>query len=103
MKRSEILHQEALEEENDSKAFSLHYKAMREVRLERFEEHNYTEQLEKKNCIVVPFNGTKITIDTQTDKWGVIDYFPKANKVLVRKDNEWKTTGLKWINENILN
>jgi hypothetical protein len=33
--------------------------------------------------------GVKLVIDTQTEEYGVIDYFPKANKVLIRR----KTVG----------
>ena len=49
-------------------------------------------------------NNHKFTIDTdaQEEKFGVIDYFPKANKVLIRKDNKWIKPGLKWIITNLL-
>jgi len=76
-------------------------KSMREARLERFED-GYTEKLESKNCKVIPFNGSKVVIDTQTSKYGILDYFPKANKILIRKDNKWITQGLPWINDTIL-
>jgi hypothetical protein len=87
-------------EESDYKALSLHTKSIRQARLERFED--YIVPLEKKNCIVIPFNGQKVVIDTQTDTFGIIDYFPKANKLLIRKTNDWKTQGLKWLNINII-
>jgi hypothetical protein len=77
-------------EESDYKALSLHTKSIRQARLERFEDY------------IIPFNGQKVVIDTQTDTFGIIDYFPKANKLLIRKTNDWKTQGLKWLNINII-
>jgi len=38
----------------------------------------------------------------ETEMYGIIDFFPKANSVLIRKDNNWKKPGLKWIKKNIL-
>ena len=76
-------------------------KSMREARLERFED-GYAEKLESNNCIVIPFNGSKIVIDTHTENFGIVDYYPKANKILIRKDNKWITQGLRWINESLL-
>ena len=102
MKKSEEFEEQASHEDNDFKALHLHTKAIREARLERFEELHIKEQLEKKNCIVVPFDGKKIVIDTQTKKWGILDYYPKANRVLIRKDNHWESMGLKWIVTNLL-
>jgi hypothetical protein len=34
-------------------------------------------------------------------EYGVVDYFPKANKVLIRKENSWKPHGLKWMLDNL--
>lgn len=100
MKKSEILAAEANEQESDFKFMALKNKSMREARLEKFED-GYLELLEKQNCIVIPFDGSKVVIDTQS-KYGIIDYFPKANKVLVRSKNKWHEQGLKWININLL-
>ena len=99
MKQSEILTKQAQEEENDFKSLSLHIKSLREARLEKFED--YIIPLEQKNCIIIPFNGSKVIIDTQT-KIETIDYYPKANKVLIRKTNKWIQPGLKWIITNLL-
>lgn len=95
MSKAEELHRLADQEDNDSKFLGLKKKAIRQERLERFEGH--IEKLEQRGLIVMPFDGSKHTIDTQTDKFGVIDYFPKANKVLIRKQNKWIVHGLKWI------
>ena len=101
MKKSEILAAEANEQESDFKFMALKNKSMREARLERFED-GYTEKLEANNCIVIPFNGSKVVIDTQTEKYGIVDYYPKANKILIRKENKWITQGLRWINDMFL-
>ena len=101
MKQSEKYRQEAQESDSDFRAMSLYNKSLREARLERFED-GYKELLEAKQCIVTPFNGSKIVIDTQTDKYGILDYFPKANKVLIRKKSQWKNAGLRWLQNNIL-
>ncbi len=98
---SEIIREDAQQEDNDLAYLGKMIKSMREARLERFED-GYKELLEKNNCIVIPFNGSKVVIDTQTDKFGIIDYFPKANKLLIRKKNKWETQGLKWINQNLI-
>ena len=34
--------------------------------------------------------------------FGDLDFYPKANKVLIRKDNKWIKPGLNWIYKNLL-
>ena len=101
MKMSEQLKKEAQQEESDFSYMAKMNKSIREARLERFEE-GYAEKLESNKCIVIPFNGSKVVIDTQTEKYGIVDYYPKANKILIRKDNKWLTQGLRWINDTLL-
>lgn len=38
----------------------------------------------------------------ETEEFGIMDFFPKANKLLVRKYNDWKSPGLEFIKKNIL-
>lgn len=33
----------------------------------------------------------------ETQEYGIVDYYPKSNKVLIRKDNEWISNGLDWM------
>lgn len=33
---------------------------------------------------------------------GVIDYFPKSKRLLIREDNKWISNGLEWIKSNLL-
>ena len=42
----------------------------------------------------------RFTIDTDTH--GKIDFYPKGNKVLIRKTNTWKKPGMKWIHNHLL-
>lgn len=98
-KPSEILRQQAAEEENDIKAFAIGGKVIREERKERFEE-NYLPALREKFEVYERPNGS-YTIDETP--FGVIDYFPKANKVLIRANRKWHTAGMKWMRKNLLN
>lgn len=98
-KRSELLSEQAAEEDNDFKALALHTQSIRESRLERFEE-KLLPLLQEKFQVYERKNGS-YTIDET--KFGAIDYFPKANKLLIRKSNKWKTAGMKWMRENLLN
>lgn len=92
MKNSEILQNKAAEEDNDIKAFGIMTKALRESRSEKFID-GWLKPLSMRYEVVE--NNHKYTITTQ--KFGVLDYFPKANKLLIRKDNKWIKPGLKWI------
>ena len=100
MKKSEQLRQEAQAEENDFKAMGIYRKVLREERLERFE--NYIDVLLERGFNLTFYEQQgKTTIETDS-KFGIIDYYPKANKVLIRKQNKWITGGLKWIINNLI-
>jgi hypothetical protein len=99
MRKSEIYRQRAQESDNVFAALGLHTKALREERKERFEETWLPKLLEKEVIVThfaIPQNKYEICfIENGTEK--IIDYFPKANKVLVRSQNKWIKPGLKWI------
>lgn len=97
MKTSEKLTQLALEEDNDIKTFALLCKALREKRSEKFTE-DWLPVLSEQYNIELRINGS-YSINTQ--KYGIIDYFQKANKLLIRSDNKWVKPGLKWIVNNL--
>ena len=101
MTKSEELKIEAQKEENDLVYLGKMKKVFREKRLENFED-NYIKKLEEKDIYVVPFDGQKYIISTKNKKFPIIDYFPKANKILIRKGNKWITKGLSWINDTLL-
>ncbi len=98
MKKSEQLKQEAAREDNDFRAMSLMSKGLREERAEDFDEL-YLPKLEARYDVMFRTNGSYSISSTPH---GVLDFFPKANKMLVRKDNKWIKPGLKWIISNLL-
>lgn len=97
MNKSEELEQKAFKEDNDIKAFALLSKSLREKRSEKFE-GGWLLLLEDKYDVEKRNNGS-YTISTQD--YGIIDYFPKANKTLIRSNNKWEKPGLKWIINNL--
>jgi len=98
MKKSEELKSQSQQEDSDTKSFGLLCKSLREKRSEKFVE-GWLEPLKLRYDVVE--NNHKFTIVTQ--KYGTIDYFPKANSVLIRKDNQWIKPGLKWIIKFLFN
>jgi hypothetical protein len=96
MKESEKLHALADTAEHVMTAYGLRLKAMREARSEKFVE-DWLPLLSLRYRI--DYNNGKYTFTTE--EFGKIDFFPKANKVLVRRDNDWKKKGLTWIINNM--
>ena len=96
MKKSEILREQSRSEDNNIKSFSLLNKSFREERLERFILH--IDSLISKGYEIKEDNN-KYTIDGTS--FGIIDYFPKANTILIRKKNKWINSGFSWISKNL--
>ena len=97
---SNELRKQAESEENDFKAMGLYTKVLREERSERFE--NYKDKLLQAGYNLTEFEVQgKFTIEPT--KFGIVDYYPKSNKVLIRKENKWITGGLRWIIGSLLN
>ena len=84
MKNSEKLRSEAQAEENDLKALGLYTKVLREERVESFE--NYKDKLLAEFNITEYEAQGKITIEPTI--YGAVDYYPKANKILIRKQKQ---------------
>lgn len=101
-KLSTKLFEEAAEEENDLASLGKERLAIRQVRVEKFAKW-HEDLLNSSNVIsVTEFSAQgKFEIKTNTEH-GIIDYFPKANKILIRKENDWKEKGLHWLIKNIL-
>jgi hypothetical protein len=97
MKKSEELRIEADKEENDLKYLGMANKVMREERIERFEE-DWLPLLKEKATVHYSELLTRYWIENK--KMGVIDFYPKANKILIRKQNRWVKPGLKWLIKN---
>jgi hypothetical protein len=95
MINSDKLREQLATEENDLKALGIGKQIIREERLERFEE----EWLEKIT------NSPKVTQYQMANGgyifWfndgNIIDFYPKANKLLIRRKNKWIKPALKWL------
>lgn len=105
MKKSEELKNAASEEDNNLKALGLMTKSLREGRLERFQEKVLPQLLEKGYDIAYDEQNVRYTIDTAASgkSIGIVDFYPKGNKVCIRKTNKWINIGLTWIIERLLN
>ena len=99
MKTTDLRNKAELEE-NDFKAMGLYAKVFRKERKERFE--NYKDKLLQKGYNLTEFE-TQGKFTIEPTKFGIIDYYPKSNKVLIRKENKWITGGLRWIIGSLLN
>ena len=97
MKESEKLMIKSQQEDNDFKSLSLSIKSLRESRSEKFIE-DYLPTLKTKFTIETKDYSYSIT----TLDFGIVDYFPKSNKLLIRNKNKWIKPGLKWIISNLL-
>lgn len=94
MKKSEELVRKGNAEENDLIAMGYYNKALREERSERFNEH-WLDQLGDKFDVTHSLQKGCFTFVCESH--GTLDYYPKANKVLVRKQNKWIKPGLRWL------
>jgi len=101
MKKSELYHQRAQEADHVLQSLGLHGKAIREERKERFEEE-WLPKLLEKDVIVTHYSQPANKYEIETREFGTVDYFPKANKVLIRNKNKWIKPGLRWIVKNII-
>lgn len=100
MEKSEKLYQEAAQEENDLKYMGIIKKANREKRAEVFLATLFP-RLVNSGYVVEEPDDNKFSIITLDH--GIVDFFPKANKVLIRKKNEWVPYGSHWIEKNLIN
>jgi hypothetical protein len=76
---------------------------IREKRIEKWDESWKNKILSSPKVISYEDNVTKIELHINlNEEITVIDYYPKANKVLIRKNNEWKSKGLNWLIKNLL-
>ena len=98
MKKSEKIKIEASQEDNDLKALGLYTKVLREQRMENFE----TKWLLKLKEGHVCEKSTNQSYVIYSKRFGVIDFFPKSNKCLLRKTQKWIKPGLQWIVKNLL-
>jgi len=99
--KAENLRAQADAEDNDLVALSLLKKAEREDRWEDFF-NDLAPLLTGIDKAIISVNYNQFYVKILTVKHGLIQYFPKSNKVLINKENKWITNGKKWIVENII-
>ena len=99
MKKSEELKKKAQQEENDIIAHSIYTDILREERKERFDK-KYLNKLKEIVDVEERDNGS-YTFESST--YGIVDFFPKANKLLIRTPGRWIKPAVKWIIKNIIN
>lgn len=98
VKESEKIKLQADKADNDLVFMGLNRKAIREKRFEDFEEY-WLEKLQQKTKVSIR-NKESFTIESD---YGLIDFFPRSDKILIRKRNKWKNEGLKFIINKIIN
>ena len=94
MKNTEKLREQLATDENDFKALGLGKQLIREERSERFEE-TWLPKLEAKCNVKHDAQIGRYTFELKG--YGAMDFYPKANKLLIRKLNKWKKPALKWL------
>jgi hypothetical protein len=100
MKESERIRLEAADDKSDNDYRDVNYirKIKRAERRESFEQ--YTLPLLKGKYNVIQKDNQ---FDILTNKFGRLIYYPKANSLLIVKDNYWiKSYGLNWIKKYLL-
>jgi hypothetical protein len=78
-------------EDNDLVAMGIERKIAREKRNDRFLDH-WLPLIQSKCTVKIDPLMDKYSIEP-TSK-GIVDYYPKSNKLLIRTSNTWKTGGL---------
>ena len=96
MKKSEFLKESLLVEENDSKAFGIGTKIIREERTERFDE-NWLFKFKDKFKDDFRYIEKMFCWRLMDDKKNNIDFYPKANKVFIHSKNKWIKPGLDYL------
>jgi hypothetical protein len=94
MTNSDKLREQLATEGNDLKALGIGKQLIREERSERFEE-TWLPILQAKCNVKHDAQMGRYTFEA--NGYGVMDFYPKANKLLIRKLNKWKKPALKWL------
>ena len=94
MNKKKQLYQQLREEDNDLKALGISTKIIREERVQKFEDVWLSKLQEKCN---VRHDPTSNRYTFELNGYGVMDFYPKANKLLIRKLNKWQQPGLQWL------
>ena len=74
-------------------------RSLREERDKKFAEWLPTL---KEKCISIEYNEKQWCYFIEHSKYGMIKFFPKANKVFQIRKEKWIKPGLRWLVQNIL-
>ena len=85
---------------DDFRAFREYQRKIRENKYDKFCLKTLPKLQECDKVIHIERSVDKFTITTTN--FGIIDIFPKANRLLVRKDNRWHSGAVRWIINNLL-
>ena len=99
MDKIEELKKQKESEENDLRYLSLGKKIIREERLDKFEK-TWLPRLQALTDVNFNEDSQKYTFEL--NDLGLIDYYPKANNLLIRKKNKWIKPGLRWLSFTIV-
>ena len=91
MNKIEQLKKELSEVDNDLKALGIKKKLNREIKNDRFLDH-WLPQIQAKTEVNIDPKMDKYSL--KLEKYGIVDYFPKSNRLLIRKTNKWKDKGI---------
>lgn len=94
MNKIENLREQLSSEDNDLKALGIGKQLIREVRSVRFEDE-WLPKMQRKVVVRTDKQAGRYTFEF--GGYGVMDFYPKANKLLFRQLNKWKKPALKWI------
>ena len=104
MKESEKIQQEIdnLKDEDDPEGFKMLNLSKKLTRAKRAEKAEaFKERLIAKGFEVTTGHAAGCITIRPTD-FGILDFYPKANKVLIRTSNKWITDGKQWLTIKLL-
>lgn len=96
--KSDYYKEQAAQEENDLKVLGLLNKAIREKRIENFDDNWKNKIIEHNRVKAFEDIPSQHKLTFHINNIGnCIDFYPKANKVLIRKKNKWIKPGLNYL------
>lgn len=76
-------------------------KARRQKRMQKFSDDTVLELFKSQEVLAVDnSNGTYCIVETK--RFGKIHIYPKANRLLICKQNKWISGAMNWINKNLI-
>jgi len=86
--------------DNDFRALAESTKRMRDERAQRFSDE-WLEPL-RQRVGEIAHDSAMEKYSFEHAPYGKIDYYAKANKLLIRERNQWIKPGLKWLIKNVI-